>query len=123
MRKLLVQIVLCVLLVGCSTTQYVPIEHTKVEYVNSIQVDTCFVRDSIYIKEKNDTVYLEKYKYVYKHKIIKDTIIVNDSIPIIKTVEITKEINVIKNWQIALMVMGGAFIAFLLLRIKKILMV
>ena len=123
MKKLLLYIICSILLVGCASTQYIPIEHTKIEYVHSLQVDTCLIKDSIYIKEKNDTVYLEKYKYIYKNKVVKDTVLINDTIPIIKTVEVTKEINVIKNWQIALMVLGGAFIVFLLLQIKKILSV
>lgn len=120
MKKILLIILCSILFIGCTSTQYIPVEHTKVEYIHSLQIDTCLIKDSIYIKEKNDTVYLEKYKYLYKNKVIKDTVIINDTIPIIKTVEVTKEINVIKDWQTALMVMGGAFIVFLLLNIKRL---
>lgn len=120
MKKFIFILLLCVI-VGCTTTQYIPVEHTKVEYVNTIQIDTCLVKDSIYIKEKNDTIYLEKFKYVYRNKLVRDTVMINDTIPIIKTVEVTKEVNVVRNWQIALMVLGGAFIVFLLFKIKKVL--
>lgn len=120
MKNLLFILTFCVLL-GCTTTQYVPVEHTKVEYINSVQIDTCIIKDSIYIREGNDTMYVEKFKYIYNNILTKDTIIVNDTIPTIKTIEITKEINVVKNWQMALMVLGGAFIVFLLFRIKKFL--
>lgn len=120
MKRSIVILLICTLLIGCKATQhYIPIEHTKIEYVNTVQIDTCIIRDSVYIREKNDTVYLEKYKYIYKNVLARDTIIINDSIPIIKTVEVIKEINRIKDWQIALMVLGGAFIVFLLLKIKK----
>ena len=122
MKKFILALLLCIILIGCKTAQqYVPVEHTKIEYINKINIDTCFIRDSIYVREKNDTIYLEKYKYIYKNKIFRDTVIVNDTIPIIHTVEVTKEINVIKNWQIALMVLGGAFIVILLFKIKKLL--
>lgn len=122
MKKFVLALLLCILLIGCKTTQqYVPVEHTRVEYINTLHIDTCLIRDSIYIKEENDTVYLEKYKYIYKNKFLRDTIIVNDTIPIIKTIEVTKEVNVVRNWQIALMVLGGAFIVFLLFKIKRVL--
>ena len=122
MKKFILALLLCIILIGCKTAQqYVPVENTKIEYINKINIDTCFIRDSIYVREKNDTIYLEKYKYIYKNKIFRDTVIVNDTIPIIHTVEVTKEINVIKNWQIALMVLGGAFIVILLFKIKKLL--
>ena len=109
----------CLLFIGCATTQYVPVEVTKVEYVNKETIDSIYVRDSIFVREKNDTIYLEKYKLVYRDRIIQDTIIKMDSIPTIKTVEVIKEVNRIKEWQIILMVMGGVFVAYIILRIKK----
>lgn len=112
-------IILCLLLTGCKTTQYVPVEVTKVEYINKETKDSIYVRDSIFVKEKNDTVFLEKYRLVYKDKLIHDTIIRVDSIPYINTVEVIKEVNRVKNWQIVLMVLGGVFIAYIILKLKN----
>jgi hypothetical protein len=112
-------IILCLLLTGCKTTQYVPVEVTKVEYINKETKDSIYVRDSIFVKEKNDTVFLEKYRLVYKDKLIHDTIIRRDSIPYINTVEVVKEVNRVKEWQVILMVLGGVFVAYVIFRIKR----
>ena len=119
MRRILL---LCLLLVGCTTTQYVPTEVTKIEYKNKEIVDSIYIRDSVFIREKSDTVFLEKYRLVYRDKVITDTIIQIDSIPIIQTIETTTEVNVLKKWQIILMVLGGillGIIGYKLLRIIK----
>lgn len=114
-------IILCLLLMGCKTTQYVPVEVTKVEYINKETRDSIYVRDSIFVREKNDTVFLEKYKLIYKDKLIHDTIIRVDSIPYINTIETIKikKVNDVKSWQIILMVLGGVFIAYIIFRIKR----
>ena len=76
------------LLSGCKT-KYIPIE--KVVYQNAIKHDTLhtsdsvFVRDSIYLRQKGDTCYLDRwhektiFKNVYKVKV--------DSIPMPYPVE------------------------------------
>jgi len=71
--------------VSCITTKFVPIETIKYEkeYVNQYHRDSIFVKDSVLIYSKNDTVYLNKYLYEYRNIFIKDTIsiIKVDSIP------------------------------------------
>lgn len=100
LKSLVLIAILCILLSACSTTKpiYVPIEHTKLEYVNKI--DTVVSYDSIYyfIEHRNDTVFSEKtkYKYIYKAKV--DTICKVDSIPIIKEVEVIKEVDKDLSW-------------------------
>lgn len=120
MRRILL---ICLLLVGCTTTQYVPTEVTKIEYKNKEIVDSIYIRDSILIREKSDTVFLEKYRFVFKDKVLKDTIVRIDSIPVIHTVEKIVEVNKLKKWQIILMVLGGVLlgiIGYKLLRIVKV---
>lgn len=119
MRRILL---ICLLLVGCTTTQYVPTEVTKIEYKNKEIVDSIYIRDSVFVREKSDTVFLEKHRLVFRDRVFTDTIIQRDSIPVIQTVEKTIEVNVLKNWQIILMVLGGillGIIGYKLLRIIK----
>jgi hypothetical protein len=75
------------------TTKYVPIETIKYEkeYVNQYHRDSIFVKDSVLIYSKNDTVFLNKYEYIYRNIFVKDTvsIIKVDSIPY--PVEIIKD--------------------------------
>ena len=113
MKKLLLTILLCILLSGCALTKYVevPVDRVKIEYRDRVSIDTLYRTDSIIIKEKGDTVFLEKYKYIYRVKEIKDTVNVTDTLTVVKTVEVTKEVNKLHNWQVGLMILGGAVIA------------
>lgn len=121
--KNLLWIIIIPLLLGCSTTKIieVPVEKIKIEYRDKLIHDSIYNLDSIYIKEKGDTVYSEKYKYIYKYKIEKDTVLITDSIPVVTTVEVIKEVNNLKKWQKALMGFGAAFIALGIFKVKKLL--
>ena len=87
-------ILLVVFLSGCRT-KYIPIE--KIVYQNVIKHDTLhtsdsvFVRDSIYLRQKGDTCYLDRwhektvFKNVYMVKV--DSFLKRDSIPVPYPVE------------------------------------
>lgn len=68
---------MCLLLVcSCRTVKYVPVETIKVDttYINKLQRDSIYMLDSVYIKETGDTVFIEKYKYLYRDKLVRDTL-------------------------------------------------
>lgn len=115
MKKLLLPIMLGILLNSCTSTKYVevPVDRVKIEYRNKVSIDTLYRNDSTVIREKGDTIFLEKYKYLYRIKELRDTVNVTDTITIVNTVEITKEVNKLHNWQIGLMILGGAAIALI----------
>lgn len=119
MKKLLLVILLSIILSGCTTTKYieVPVPQVKIEYRDRTSIDTLIQDDSIIIKEKGDTVFLEKYKYLYRTKEVKDTVNVTDTITTIRTVEVVKEVNKIHTWQMILMVLGGVGIALLIYKL------
>lgn len=77
-------------LISCRT-QYVPVETVKVEYRtrDSIRQDSIYLRDSVYMTVKGDTVYLYKYKYLYKYRYTDrtDTLMTTDSIQVPYPVE------------------------------------
>ena len=87
-------LLLVVFLSGCRT-KYIPIE--KNVYQNAIKHDTLhtsdsvFVRDSIYLRQKGDTCYLDRwhektvFKNVYMVKV--DSFLKRDSIPVPYPVE------------------------------------
>lgn len=117
-------IIICTLisLIGCTTTKYVevPIEKTKIEYKDRLSIDTVIQHDSTIITILGDTVYLEKYKYIYKVKELRDTINITDTTTVTKPIEVVKEINKLYTWQIVLMVLGGvSIITLVYLIIKK----
>lgn len=116
-------IIICTLisLIGCTTTKYVevPIEKTKIEYKDRLSIDTVIQHDSTIITMLGDTVYLEKYKYIYKVKELRDTINITDTTTVTKPIEVVKEINKLYTWQIVLIVLGGVSIIILVYLIIK----
>ena len=64
--------VLFLFLCGCRT-EYVPIESVRYDSVmiEKLMRDSVFVRDSVYLKEKGDTVfkYKDRFVYVYKNRV------------------------------------------------------
>lgn len=51
--------------------------------------DSIFVQDSVFIRQKGDTVFKDKFKFVYKYVLLRDTMmtIKTDSIPVPVPVE------------------------------------
>ena len=119
--KSLISILLIIVFCSCTSTKYieVPVDRVKIEYRNSISIDTIYRNDSTIIRENGDTVFLEKYKYIYKVKELKDTVNITDTITVVNTVEVTKEVNKLYNWQIVLMTLGAFAIVILLYGVIK----
>lgn len=80
-------------LLGCKTRiQYVPVENTRIEYKDNYLRDSVFMYDSVYVKDKGDTVFIEKLRYIYKDKLIRDSVFIQDSIAVPYEIEkIVKE--------------------------------
>lgn len=117
---------MCMLFVICScrTVKYVPVETIKIDttYINKLQRDSIYMLDSVYVKEKGDTVLIEKYKYLYRDKLVRDTMYISkaDSIQVPYPVE--KELT---RWQQFRMDFGGlamciVVISILILIVYKI---
>lgn len=109
---------------SCRTVKYVPVETIKVDttYINKLQRDSIYMLDSVYVKEKGDTFFIEKYKYLYRDKLIRDTLYMakTDSIQVPYPVE--KELT---RWQQFRMDFGGwamciVVISILILIVYKI---
>lgn len=65
-----------------SKTVYVPIESVKTEYRDKLVKDSVHILDSVFLYSRNDTVFLNKYRFVYKDKLVKDTVNLKDTIRI-----------------------------------------
>ena len=69
-------------LVACGTVQ----RSNDVElvaqnnYVGHIKADSVMLRDSIFIREKSDTVYYTKYRTIYKERLRVDTVVRCDTL-------------------------------------------
>lgn len=99
---------------GCKAkTVYIPVESTKIEYRDKIQRDSIHLYDSVLIRMKGDTVWLEKYKYMYRDKIIRDSIFKIDSIAVPYPVTEYIEVNKLTWYQNILLWLGVAALLFL----------
>jgi hypothetical protein len=103
----------------------VPVETTKIEYVNKVEskIDSVFIRDSIDRYINGDTVFLNKYHTIYKYvdRVKVDTVIKIDSIQTPIYVETIKYENKIKSYQSFLMYSGVLFILLIAYIIYKFL--
>lgn len=114
MFKVLKILIISLLLFSCSTQREiieVPIETTRIEYINQSYRDSIFVQDSIDRYISGDTVYQYKYKYMYKYITKTDTIVKTDSIQIPVKIREVAEVNKLKWYQELFMYLGMLLIA------------
>lgn len=110
----------CLLLVGCTTTRYVPVPSVSVDSVcvDRYLRDSIYQRDSVFVNRwtAGDTVYQDKvvWKYVYRDKVKYDTVSVlrSDSVRVPYPVErrLTK-------WEQVRLNVGGWVIALVVITI------
>lgn len=101
---------------GCKTNEYIKVPYVRTEYVcrtdTFAKLDSIYMKDSVYVFQKGDTVfhnklvYRDRYHNIYKVKT--DTIIKTDSV----SVPYPIERQLTKNEQ-RLMKLGRCYIAFL----------
>ena len=95
MRKILFLLFMTLLLGSCKVKEKiveVPIPQikTEIKYIDKIKYDSIYLKDSVYIIQKGDTIYNNKVAYRYKYKYLKDTIIVNKTDTITRLQKITE---------------------------------
>ena len=112
MKPLTLYIILMVsiLLTGCKTIKYYPVETVRHDtvYIQSVKLDSILVKDSVHITEKGDTVTEFRLKYIYKYKDRTDTLYLSrvDTVSVPYPVE--KELS---KWQSVKVDYGGWAIA------------
>ena len=123
-------VVLALLMCSCKSIEYVPVveKHTVHDsiYFTQIQRDSIWQHDSIFIKDRGDTVWVERWHTKYVEKQVHDTTYIAkvDSIPV--PYEVTKYVEkklstpVSILMTIGMMAVLAAFIA-LAVWLKKIL--
>ena len=78
-------------IVGCSRVQYYPVESLKTDsiYIKQLERDSIYLRDSIFVYTKADTVFYTQTRYKYKEIIIHDTVslIQRDTTTVVREVE------------------------------------
>ena len=61
---------------SCRSVEYVPVESVRQDtlYVNRLQRDSVFVADSVYVREKGDTVQIVRTRYIDRFRDRTDTL-------------------------------------------------
>ena len=115
MKKILIFAVIATMLLSCKSIKYIPVVTTKIEYRDNFVRDSIIRYDSVFVKDKGDTLILEKYRYMYKNRIVKDSIFINDTIRVPYPVEVIKQVKApLTSWQ-SFQIWCGRFALFTLL--------
>lgn len=81
----------CAAIFGCSTVKYVPVESVKLDsvYFNRHTRDSIYIKDSVFVSSRADTVFLNRWHNVYRDRIVCDTLYksVCDTTTVVRTVE------------------------------------
>lgn len=64
-------------LASCKQVQYVPVETVRLDsiYLTQTLRDSIVRYDSVYVRDKGDTLYVERWKYLYRDKVRVDTLV------------------------------------------------
>ncbi|MCD7899932.1 MAG: hypothetical protein LUH22_08665, partial [Bacteroides sp.] len=90
LKYLLVAVSLLLLLTGCAKTVYVPVHESRTEYRDLYHRDSIHILDSVFLKEKGDTVFLSRWRIQYVDRLKRDSVIVRDNIRVPYPVEVAK---------------------------------
>lgn len=72
---IVVGIALLLLFGSCRSIRYVPVETIRTDslYLTVHERDSIHIKDSVYIREKGDSVFVDKWHIVYRDRMIRDT--------------------------------------------------
>jgi hypothetical protein len=103
---LIFALLLLIILSSCSPRVITEIHYQHdTTYIQQIQIDSVYKRDSIYIKDKGDTVWIYKELWREKYKYLRDTVSIVrvDSVAVEKEkiIQVEKPLSKWKSWQLA----------------------
>lgn len=116
MKKLIViifSLVFCCILAGCRTAkelQNTSNVETRIEYRDKYHRDSIYIRDSVIIHAKGDTVFKDRWRTEWKDRIIHDTVNHTDTVYIEK--EVFRERTEPPNWNGIIILIITALLIF-----------
>jgi hypothetical protein len=98
----LVFLMLLAWLTSCTTTKYVEVERIRTDttYITKWQKDSVWLHDSIHIRERDDTVMIERWHTQWRDRLRVDTIyqVTHDTIPQPYPIETVKVVEKELSW-------------------------
>ena len=108
-----VGMLLAALLSGCTKTEYVTVEKVRtdtLQYYCSIR-DSVYLHDSTFIREKGDTVWIEKWHTKWRERLVHDTCYQSRTDTLVSVTEHVKEVaKPLTWWQRSRIFVGGLVI-------------
>lgn len=74
MKKIILILLAALLLSGCTRKIYVETVRTDTIYKHQVERDSIHIHDSIYIRDKGDTVWVERWHTAWREKLRIDTL-------------------------------------------------
>ena len=92
MKAFLYSLIVFIIFMICACrTEYIPIETVRTDsiFLAKLQKDSISIKDSVFVRQENDTVWKEKYKQIYKYVLQRDTVFISriDSVQVPVPVE------------------------------------
>lgn len=96
----------CCALFSCRGVQYIPVESIRTDSVLVVnhERDSIFILDSVIVKEKNDTVFVDRWRVEFREALRVDTFYVHRVDSVQTIVEVEKKLT---RWQQTKMDIGG----------------
>ena len=101
---LLYVLALLSMLASCRPVKYVPVETVRRDsiYLQQVRRDSIVRYDSVYVRDRGDTVTVVKYRYLYRDKLRRDTVYLSR----VDTISVPVERD-LSRWERAKMEAGG----------------
>lgn len=96
----------CCALFSCRTVQYVPVETVKTDsiFIKQYERDSIHTHDSVFVKSKADTIYINHWRTVYRDRVVRDTVFESRVDSVQNVVEVEKKLT---KWQQTKMDVGA----------------
>lgn len=113
---------------SCKSVEYVPVIEHKTDTViqTKVQRDSVWLHDSISVKEKGDTIRIEKWHTKYVEKQVHDTTYISKTDTVPQPYPVTEYVEKkLSTWQVVLMTIGTltlmGILIFIVLKLKRFL--
>lgn len=101
MKRLIYLFAAVALLTGCKTRERI-VEHVRTDTLIQLrhERDSIYLHDSTYVRERGDTLYIERWHTALRDRVRIDTVRVShtDSVPVPYAVEVVKEVERPLTW-------------------------
>lgn len=101
MKRLIYLFAAVALLTGCKTRERI-VEHVRTDTLIQLrhERDSIYLHDSTYVRERGDTLYIERWHTAWRDRVRTDTVLVShtDSVPVPYTIEVVKEVTAPLTW-------------------------